>query len=139
MCALPLGSIYSNCSHVGWLSGSLNTILRAQNLIHLCNQYQSPLTLWVPIPLRRGVFDTTLCESLSVTYRRSVVFSTSKTNHHDIADIILLKVALNTINQTIKLAQWFQRFLEKFTTMEELWPHTQATAKAWTSQKWSLV
>jgi hypothetical protein len=34
-----------------------------------------------------------------VTYDRSVVFSTNKTDRHDIAEI-LLKLALNTINQT---------------------------------------
>jgi hypothetical protein len=36
---------------------------------------------------------------LSVTCGRSVVFSTNKTDHHDIIEI-LLKVAFNTINQT---------------------------------------
>jgi hypothetical protein len=37
---------------------------------------------------------------LSVTCDRSVVFSTNKTDHHNITEI-LLKVALNTIKQTI--------------------------------------
>jgi hypothetical protein len=58
------------------------------------------------IPLREGVLDTTFCDkvcqwlaagrwfSLSIT-----VSSTNKTDHHDITDI-LLKVALNTMNQT---------------------------------------
>ena len=36
--------------------------------------------------------------SLSVTSDRSVIFSTNKTDSHDITDI-LLKVALNTINK----------------------------------------
>jgi hypothetical protein len=31
---------------------------------YLCNQYLSPLTLWVRIRLRRGVFDTTLCDKV---------------------------------------------------------------------------
>ena len=52
--------------------------------------------------------DTTLCDkiSLSVTCNRSVVFSgtpissNNKTNRHDLTEI-LLKVALNTINQQI--------------------------------------
>jgi hypothetical protein len=43
---------------------------------YLCNHCLSPLTLWVWIPLRQGVLDTTLRDkSLSVTYDRSVVFS----------------------------------------------------------------
>jgi hypothetical protein len=37
---------------------------------YLCNQCISPLTLWVRIPLRRGVLDTALCDC-----GRSVVFS----------------------------------------------------------------
>ena len=37
---------------------------------------------------------------MSVTYNRSVVSSTNKTDHHDIAEI-LLKVVLNVINQEI--------------------------------------
>jgi hypothetical protein len=56
----------------------------------------------------RGVLDTTLLimlQSLSVTWDRSwfspgiPVSSTNKTDCHDITEI-LLKVALNTINQT---------------------------------------
>jgi len=31
---------------------------------YLCNQCLSPLTLWVRIPLRRGVLDTTLCDKV---------------------------------------------------------------------------
>jgi len=65
-----------------------------------------PLTLWVRIPLMRGVLDTTLCDKvcqwLVTGWWFSVgtpVSSTNKTNHHDITDI-LLKVALNIINQT---------------------------------------
>jgi hypothetical protein len=65
-----------------------------------------PLTLWVRIPLMRGVLDTTLCDKvcqwLSTGWWFSLgipVSSTNKTNHHDITDI-LLKVALNIINQT---------------------------------------
>jgi hypothetical protein len=34
---------------------------------YLCNQCLSPLTLWVGIPLRRGVIDTTLCDKSSVS------------------------------------------------------------------------
>jgi hypothetical protein len=31
---------------------------------YLCNQCLSPITLWVRIPLRRGVLDTTLCDKV---------------------------------------------------------------------------
>ena len=41
-------------------------------------------------------------QTLPVTYYMSVVFSTNKTDHHDITEL-LLKVVLNTINQTIKI------------------------------------
>ena len=50
----------------------------------------------------RGVLDTTLCDSLSVTCGRSVGFfgfavsSTNKTGRHDMNEI-LLKVVFNTI------------------------------------------
>jgi hypothetical protein len=73
---------------------------------YLCNQCLSPLTLWVWIPLRRGVLDTTLCDKVCQCLTTvwwfspgTPVSSTNKTNCHDITEI-LLKVALNTINQT---------------------------------------
>ena len=34
------------------------------NMGYLCNQCLSPLTLWVRIPIRRGVLDTTLCDEI---------------------------------------------------------------------------
>jgi len=64
------------------------------------------LTLWVWITFRWGVLDTTLCDKICQwlscqTGRwfspRNLVSSTNKTDHHDIAEI-LLKVALNTLN-----------------------------------------
>ena len=73
---------------------------------YLCNQCLSPLTLWVWIPLRRGVLDTTLCDKVCQCLTTVWWFSpgipvspTNKTNCHDKTEI-LLKVALNTINQT---------------------------------------
>jgi hypothetical protein len=48
------------------------------------------------VKLRRGVLDTTFVISVSVACGMSVVFSTNKTDCHDITEI-LLKVALNTI------------------------------------------
>ena len=66
-------------------------------LMYFCS---CPFTLdsRVRIPLRRGVFVTTLCDEVC----QSVVFSgysgssINKTDRHDITEI-LLKVALNTI------------------------------------------
>ena len=73
---------------------------------YLCNQCLSALKLWIRIPLRGGVLDTTLCDKVwqwLATGRwfspGTPVFSTNKTYCHDITEI-LLKVALNTINQT---------------------------------------
>ena len=43
----------------------------------------------------RGVLDAILCDKVC-----RVVFSTNKTDHHDITENILLKVALNTITIT---------------------------------------
>jgi hypothetical protein len=63
----------------------------------------TPLTLRVRTPLRRGVFDTTLCDKVCQWHAAgrwfspgTPVSSTNKTNGHDKTDI-LLKVALNTI------------------------------------------
>ena len=71
---------------------------------YLCNQCLSPLKLWVWIPLRQGVLDTTLCNKVCQWLATGRMFSpstpvssTNKTDHHDITEI-LLKVAFNTIN-----------------------------------------
>jgi len=70
---------------------------------YLCNQCISPLTLWVRIPLRRGVLDTTLCDKVCQCLAAgrwfslgTPVSSTNKTYLHDITEM-LLKVVLNTI------------------------------------------
>ena len=55
---------------------------------YLCNQCLSPLMVWVWIPLRQGILNTTLCDSLSVTCGRSVVFSTNKTDRHNKWNIV---------------------------------------------------
>ena len=64
------------------------------------NQCLSPLMLWVRIPLRRGVLDTTLCDKVCQWLAEGLWFSllssTNKTDNHDVAEI-LLKVAVNTI------------------------------------------
>ena len=67
---------------------------------YICNQCLSTLKLWVRIPLRLGVLDTTLgdkvCQWLATGRWLSPV---SFTDRHDVTEIIL-KVALNAINQT---------------------------------------
>ena len=68
---------------------------------YLCSQCLSPLMLWVLIPLRWGVLDTTLCEvcqwlAAGLWFSPGTpVSSTNKTDRHDIAEIVL-KVVLNT-------------------------------------------
>ena len=65
------------------------------------------ITLWVRNPLRRGVLDPTLCDEICQWLATGrwffPVYSTNKTQHHDITEI-LLKVALNTI--TLTLIRW---------------------------------
>jgi hypothetical protein len=71
---------------------------------YLGNQCLSPLTIWVRIPLKRGVLDTTLCDVCQwlATGRwfsgGTLVSSTNKTYRHDITEI-LFKVVFNTINK----------------------------------------
>ena len=66
----------------------------------LCNQCLSPLALWVRIPLRWGVLETTLCDKVCLWLAAgwwfspgTAVSSTNKTDRHDITEI-LLKMAL---------------------------------------------
>jgi len=70
---------------------------------YLWNQCLSVLTLWVRIPLRREVLDTTLCGKVCLWlaecrwfYPGTPVSSTNKTDRHDIIEL-LLKMTLNTI------------------------------------------
>ena len=78
----------------------------------MCYQCTSPLTLWVRIPVRRGLLNTTLCDRVCQWLATDRWFSqgppvsiTNKTDRHDIAEI-LLKVALNTI--TLILYLWIR-------------------------------
>ena len=86
------------------------------NWIHdyICNQCVSPLTLWVRIPPRRGVLDTTLCNKvcqwLATGRRFSPVSSTNKTDRNDIAEI-LLEVAFNTTTLILTLTLRFMSLL----------------------------
>ena len=73
---------------------------------YLCSQCLSPLTLWVRISIkaRCKTLCDKVCQWLAIGWWFSLghpVSSTNKTDHHDIAKI-LLKVALNTIKQTNK-------------------------------------
>jgi len=54
--------IYMHLKHYGGSRRSWSYI--SWIYYYLCNQYQSPLTLWVRIPLRGGVPDTTLCDKV---------------------------------------------------------------------------
>jgi hypothetical protein len=60
-----------------------------------------PIITDVSLNLDQGEVYNFMWSSLSVTCARSVVFSTNKTEHHDITEI-LLKVALNTTKQANK-------------------------------------
>ena len=69
--------------------------------------------MWVWIPHRWGVFDTTLCHKVcqwfvtSQWFSRSTLVSfTYKTDQHDITEI-LLKVALNTIIKSNQIQNYF--------------------------------
>ena len=59
------------------------------------NQYLTPLSS----NLNQGEVYNIMCKSLSVTYDRSAVSSTNKTDCQDITEI-LLKEVVNTIKQT---------------------------------------
>jgi hypothetical protein len=90
---------------------------------YLYNPCLSPSTLWVWIPLRRGVSDTIWCDNVCQWLVRGWWFSlgtpvscTNKTDRHDVAEI-LVKVALSTITLTLKryTEVMFWRSLLKFT------------------------
>ena len=74
---------------------------------YLCDLSLSSLTLWVRIPLRRGVLETTLCDKVCQWLVTGLWFSPGtpfplpiKTDCHDISEI-LLKVVLKTITHTL--------------------------------------
>jgi hypothetical protein len=81
---------------------------------YLCNQFLSPLVLWVLLPLRARCI--TLCDKVCQWLATCQWFSpgtpissTNKTDHHDIAEI-LLKVAINTIKRLALI--WNFEFLK---------------------------
>ena len=76
---------------------------------YLCNQCLSPLTLSVQTPLRRGVFDTTLCDKICQWLATGQWFSlgtpvssTNKIDCHNVIYEILLKVALSIIKAFVE-------------------------------------
>jgi hypothetical protein len=84
----------------------------------LCNQYLSPLMLWVRISIR--VRCTTLCGKFCQWLATGQWFSpgppvssTNKTDRHDITEM-LLKEALNTIKQTTNNL-WLWIYLQQVT------------------------
>ena len=86
---------------------------------YLCNQCLSALTLWVRIPLRRGVLNTILCDKVCQWSQGTPVSSTYKTDRHDIpVTEILLKVVLNTIT-----SHWKKKKINKydFLTSQKSW------------------
>ena len=92
----------------------------------LCNQCLSPLMLGVLILFRRGVLDTTICDKvcqwLAAGWWFSLgtpVSSTNKTDHHDIAEI-LLKVVLNTITLLTNHIFFFYRYNSKMKIVEAI-------------------
>ena len=92
----------------------------------VCNQCLSPLMLWVRISIRARC--TTLCDKVFQWFATGqgffpgpLVSSTNKTDHHNITEI-LLKVALNTINQI------YYSFLEKIFVFPNI--------KLWWQQSW---
>ena len=75
--------------------------------IYMSNQCQSPIKLWVRIPLMARLLDTTLYDKVCQTLAGrllSMVSSTNKTDRHDMTEI-LLKLELNNISNISNL--WF--------------------------------
>jgi hypothetical protein len=74
---------------------------------YLPHVFASLTKLWARTPLRRGALDTTLCDKVCQWFAAgrwfspgTPVFSTNKTDSHDI-NKILLKLALNIITLTL--------------------------------------
>ena len=92
---------YDSWSYNNYLCNQcLLPITSVPTAYHLSAYCLSPLKLWVRIPLRWGVLDTTLCDKvcqwLAAGWWFFLVSSTNKTDRYDITEI-LLKVALNLI------------------------------------------
>jgi len=94
--------------------------------IWICNYPCKQCQLWIRIPHRWGVLDTTICDKvceLVLVAGRwlSAVSSTNKTDCHDITEI-LLKVALNTLTLTLTLTfKDYQMLKKKIINVSSLW------------------
>ena len=91
----------------------------------MCNQRLSPLKFWVQTPFMvRCTWYNIMWKVMLVTCCRSVVFSgvssNNQTDRHDITEI-LLKVTLNTINQTNNWSKSRNNLVSIFRTPPDLW------------------
>ena len=100
-CALPVVDSFPY--------GHIQTMVGASCRDRMVVGFTTTCTISVYHHSWRGVLDTTLCEKVCQRLATdrwfspgTPVSSPNKTDRHDITEI-LLKVALNTINQTIKL------------------------------------
>ena len=76
------------------------------NYMYLCNQYLSPMMLWVRISIRARCDEVCQCLATGRWFSPGApVSSTNKTDGHDITEIFL-KVVLNTIKQTYIINQY---------------------------------
>jgi hypothetical protein len=107
MCSIWLVALQIVISRNGFRGPTCPWSYSSWILHYLCNQCLSTLTLWVRIPLRRGVVDTILCDKVCQWFATgwwfspgTPVSSTNKTDCHDIIEI-LLEVALNNITLTL--------------------------------------
>ena len=107
-CSQVTTRVNSHHYHMMPITTGCNQVTTYGSLIYnyLCNLCLSPLTLWVRIPFRRGVLDTTLCDKVCQWLAASPWFSvdtpvtsTNKTDRHNMTEI-LLKVALNNLTLT---------------------------------------
>jgi hypothetical protein len=95
VCLIVFNVTFNNISVISWRSV----------LLVICNQCLSPLMLWVRISIRARctTWCDKVCQWLATGRWFSLgipVYSTNKTDRHDITEI-LLKVTLNTIKQTL--------------------------------------
>jgi hypothetical protein len=122
------------------------------NLIFKDHQCLSPLTLWIGASHRRGALDTIICDKvcqLLAAYRwispDTPVYSTNKTDPHDITEM-LLKVVLSTITpstvfdkikRNVVVDKWhllhFELISEDFPCPNEYFKCTDGHVCKWTT------
>jgi hypothetical protein len=104
------------------------------------NQCIPPPKLWVRIPLRRGVLDTTLCDKVCPWLAADLWFSigthvssTNKTDRHNITEIVT-KVALSTI--TTSPFQELGAYQNVIFTEPQIHCHTNIISQFWSVCLW---